>query len=395
MRQKVDSSERALVDKTTEALKRLLQGERVPILAGSESSADESLNQLTEVTNLIVRQHAESQRFLEMLAQGNLDCDPPPRNLLLSPFKQLHSNLRHLVWQTQQVATGDLSQQVDFLGTFSDAFNSMIAALREKRRIEEELREANTTVLEGIQYARTIQSALLPRESDVFLSSRQFFALWKPRDIIGGDLFAFRAVPGGFIVAVMDCTGHGVPGAVMTMVAGTCFQRAIEDEGPEDPSKVLRSLNRLVKETLNQHHKETPSDDGLDIALCYVDQSGRVLRYSGARIGLFMLRDRQVEEILPDKQSIGYKSSRANFAYKNHLLECPPGTAVYLVTDGLTDQIGGPRGFPYGKSRFKRFLTANYGIPMAQQKANLEAQIKDWRGPEPQVDDITCVGFAL
>jgi len=391
----VDPSDRAIVDETAEALRRLVQGERPSLIAISGAEGDQSLKRLVEVTNLFLIQHAESRQFLEMLAGGDLDCDPPPRNLLLSPFKQLHSNLRHLVWQTHQVAKGDLSQQVDFLGTFADAFNSMIASLREKRRIEEELREANTTIVEGMQYARTIQTALLPRESEIFLSSRQFFALWKPRELIGGDLFAFRAVPGGFIVAVMDCTGHGVPGAVMTMIAGTCFQRALEEEGHEDPARVLLSLNRLVKETLNQHHQETPSDDGLDIALCHVDQLGHSLKFAGAKIGLLALRDGKVQEILPDKQSLGYKSSHRHFNYKTHLLEDIQGTSFYLATDGLTDQIGGPRGFPLGKSRLKKFLEANAGMPMAQQKAALESHLDQWRGLEPQVDDITCVGFSL
>lgn len=391
----MEPSDRAIVEQTAEALHRLLQGERASLIEMPESGPDESLRVLVEATNLFLKQHAESRQFLEMLAQGNLDFDPPPRNLLLSPFKQLHSNLRHLVWQTQQVATGDLSQHVDFLGTFADAFNSMIASLREKRRIEEELREANTIIIEGMQYARTIQTALLPRESEIILTNQQFFALWKPRELIGGDLFSFKTVSDGFVVAVMDCTGHGVPGAIMTMIAGTCFQRSLEEEGHEDPARVLGSLNGLVKETLNQHHKETPSDDGLDIGLCCVDKAHRTLRFAGAKIGLFVLADSRVDEIPPDRQSVGYKSSRLNFSYKSRHIECPRGAAFYMATDGLTDQIGGPRGFPYGKSRFKKLLSANCDKSMAEQKATLESQLQQWRGLEPQVDDITCVGFSL
>lgn len=391
----MEPSERETIDQIADALRNLMQGGRVPPLTAPDSCADENVRQLVQTTNFFLKQHEDSREFLDMLSQGNLDCDPPPRNLLLSPFKQLHSNLRHLVWQTQQVARGDLSQQVDFLGTFAEAFNSMIASLREKRRIEEALREANTTILEGMEYARTIQSALLPRESEIARTNPEFFSLWKPRDVIGGDLFAFKAVPHGFVVAVMDCTGHGVPGAVMTMVAGTCFQRSIEEEGHEDPARVLRSLNRLVKETLHQRHRETPSDDGLDIGLCYVNRDERSVRFAGAKIGLWVATARGVDEVLPDRQSVGYKSSRLNFPYRSHGIECPPETACYMATDGLTDQMGGPRGYSYGKSRLKRAIAALRGKPVTEQKALLLADWDAWRGSEPQIDDVTCVGFAL
>jgi phosphoserine phosphatase RsbU/P len=391
----VEPSERAIIDQAASALQGLLQGRRVAHLATPAPDTDESVRRLVEIANLWLKQHGESREFLDMLSRGDLDCDPPPRNHLLSPFKQLHSNLRHLVWQTHQVAKGDLSQHVDFLGTFAEAFNSMIASLREKRRIEEELREANTTILEGMEYARTIQSALLPRESEIVKTNPEFFSLWQPRDVIGGDLFAFKAVQEGFVVAVMDCTGHGVPGAVMTMIAGTCFQRSLEEEGHEDPARVLHSLNRLVKETLHQRHRETPSDDGLDIGLCFVNRYQRSVRFAGAKIGLWIAMDRGVDHIRPDKQSVGYKSSHLNFSYKSHFIECPRATACYMATDGLTDQMGGPSGFSYGKSRFKRIIAAHHGKPVAEQKAILQRAWNDWRGNEPQVDDVTCVGFVL
>jgi serine phosphatase RsbU (regulator of sigma subunit) len=391
----VESSERAIIGLIADALQGLLHGGRVSPVPTPDRDVDEGVRRLVDIANLCLKQHGESREFLDSLSRGNLDCEPPPRNLLLSPFKQLHSNLRHLVWQTDQVAKGDLSQQVDFLGTFAEAFNSMIASLREKRRIEEELREANTTILEGMEYARTIQSALLPRESEILGTTAEFFSLWKPRDVIGGDLFAFKSVDEGFVVAVIDCTGHGVPGAVMTMIAGTCFQRSIEEEGHEDPARVLQSLNRLVKETLHQRHSETPSDDGLDIGLCYVNRHQRSIRFAGAKIGLLLSTERGIDYVLPDRQSVGYKSSRLKYAYKSHLIECPRATACYMATDGLTDQMGGPRGFSYGKSRFRKMIAELHDIPIAEQKAMLERDWQMWRGHEPQIDDLTCVGFSL
>lgn len=383
------------IRETAGTISRLLRGDDVPPVAVPPDNCSRSVRDLVEVTNLLVRHFAESRAFLEMLSQGNLDVDPPPRNLLLSPFKQLHSNLRHLVWQTHQVSKGDLSQRVDFLGTFSDAFNSMIASLREKRRVEEALRAANATIMEGLQYAQTIQGALLPRETDIHRVTRDYCCIWRPRDLIGGDMFAFETVPEGLVVAVMDCTGHGVPGAIMTMIARTCLARAIQEEGYEDPAAVLACLNRLVQQTLNQHRKDTPSDDGLDIGLCYVNKREEVLTFAGAKISLFFLLDQKVQEVRPDKQSIGYKTSSLDFTYTNHHVEAGRGIPFYMTTDGLTDQIGGPRGFPFGKRRFWTVIVETRDVPMLEQMKALELRFDRWRGAEPQVDDVTCLGFRV
>jgi serine phosphatase RsbU (regulator of sigma subunit) len=391
----VEELESQLIRQTAGTISRLLHGEDVPPVAIPTANCSRSLRDLVEVTNLLVRHFAESKAFLEMLSQGNLNADPPPRNLLLSPFKQLHSNLRHLVWQTHQVSLGDLSQRVDFLGTFSDAFNSMIASLREKRRVEEALRAANATIMEGIQYAQTIQGALLPREADIHRVTRDYCCIWRPRDLIGGDMFAFETVPEGFVVAVMDCTGHGVPGAIMTMIARTCLARAIQEKGYEDPAAVLACLNTLVQQTLNQHRKDTPSDDGLDIGLCCVNKKEEVLTFAGAKISLFFLLDQRVQEVRPDKQSIGYKTSSLDFTYTNHHVEAGRGIPFYMTTDGLTDQIGGPRGFPFGKRRFWTVIAERRDVPMLEQMKALELSFDRWRGVEPQVDDVTCLGFRV
>jgi len=378
----------------------LLNGAPTPLPFECEQAKNNDLEALCQTTNLLITQFVEAHDFLSRLSNGLLEVDPPPRNFLISSFKRLHSNLRHLTWQTKQVATGDLSQHVDFLGEFSHAFNTLIAALREKRQIEMELQrahadlvQANTEILDSIRYAHTIQKAFLPNPQEIASHLSDSFIIWKPKDIIGGDIYKFKAVPEGFVLAVIDCTGHGVPGAIMTMISGECFDRALQDVGYHDPALVLKHLNWLVKSSLNQHHADSPSDDGLDIGICFVNTAVRNAVFAGAKIGLWCFRNGILDEIAPNRQSIGYKTSRLDFTYANHTVPIDHNTTFYMSTDGMIHQTGGPKQLPFGKRRFKKVLLEHGGESCHQQMLALESKIEAYRGNEPQLDDITVVGF--
>jgi phosphoserine phosphatase RsbU/P len=399
----VDPRERVIISRVAQSLEALLRGEtgEGPALPQGGDGQDE-VQALCDVTTTLVRTFANAQDFIASLSKGVLDVDPPSRNFLISPFKQLHSNLRHLTWQTKQVAKGDLSQHVDFLGEFSDAFNSMIASLQEKRRVEEELRsvhlellEANTRVLDSIHYARTIQAAFLPSVKEMGSQLGEHFIIWRPKDIIGGDMYKFRTVAEGCVLAVMDCTGHGVPGALMTMIAGTSFDLALEDEGYHQPSKLLERLNELIKTALNQHGKSSASNDGLDIGVCFVDKAENRVVFAGAGIGLYYLVDGTPHEVRPDRQSIGYKSSRVDYRYTDHTIPVTWDTHFYMTTDGMLHQTGGPSDLPMGKRRFKGLLAQCEGKGMAEQERLFLGAFDRYRGGQPQLDDVTLLGFVV
>ncbi|MBI5252079.1 MAG: SpoIIE family protein phosphatase [Desulfomonile tiedjei] len=398
----MDQTESTIVNAVKEAILSLLRGEPPNKISVPEIARGDSLDGLCESVNELMKTFSEAHDFLAFLSKGTLEVDPPRRSFLISPFKQLHSNLRHLTWQTKQVATGDFSHRVDFLGEFSDAFNSMIDSLREKRLVELELHEAhsklleaNTQIMDSIHYARTIQTAFLPNTQEITSALKDFCIIWKPKDVIGGDIYKFRSHQDGFLIAAIDCTGHGVPGAIMTMIAGSSFDRALEEVGHADPALILQKLNLLVKNSLNQHVSESPSDDGLDIGICLVNKSRRTLVFAGAKIGLFRVSDGQVHEIPGDRQSIGYKTSRLSFNYTNHSLPIQDHATFYMCTDGITHQTGGPRQFPFGKKRFKRLLLDHCEKSLSEQKRAFEEAIEKYRGDEPQLDDMTLVGFTV
>ncbi len=268
-------------------------------------------------------------------------------------------------------------------------------SIYERDQAWRQLSEANTIVMESIEYARTIQEAILPGRDELAAILPENFILWTPKDVIGGDFFWCESTEQGFAVAVGDCTGHGVPGAFMTAIACTTLNRVAGDIGITNPAAMLAELNRLMKLVLNQHAPTSKSDDGLDIGLCYVDCDGRRLIFAGAGTSLYYLMAGDAQRIKGDKQSIGYRASKIDHTYTNHTVVRGPGMTFYLFSDGLIHQTGGTKGLPFGRGRFLQFLKENGSKPLTVQRTLLERAITDYKGQEPQLDDVTVLAFAV
>ena len=255
------------------------------------------------------------------------------------------------------------------------------------------IEERNKLTMESIQYAKLIQSSLLPNLEEVKTYLPNSFFTWLPRDIVGGDMLYFEPVAEGFIIAVIDCTGHGVPGAFMTMIAITSLRRIVKDERIHEPNQILQRLNYLVKTSLQQDTEHAKSDDGLDAALCLVKPSKNILTFSGAKLPLYFVKDDKIEIIKGDKQSLGYKKSKVDFSFTNHTIAVETGMAFYLTTDGFVDQLGGSKNLPLGKKRFKNLLLENYRLPFEKQSQTLLEAFNEYKGDNDRQDDVTVVGF--
>ncbi len=296
---------------------------------------------------------------------------------------------------------------------------SMVSDITEHKKAEEEIRKLNADLerrvaertlelkatlkkvekvnrhmLESIRYAKTIQQALLPNVEWVRSWLPDSFFLYEPKDIIGGDIFHMEQTAEGFIVAVMDCTGHGVPGAFMTMIAASGFRTILKDEGCKDPAEMLKRLNFIVKTSLQQDTGRAASDDGLDAAVCHVDLSKRLLTYAGARLPVVIAAGNSFETIKGDRMSIGYASADLGFTFTNHTVPIGPGMQVYLYTDGFVDQLGGLRHRRLGRERFEELLKENFHRSFADQQEILLKAFKKHKGINEQQDDITVIGFA-
>jgi len=322
--------------------------------------------------------------------------------------------IRLLEAKARSVAAGDLS--VVFpdatggeIGSLGTTFNRMVSELREftenldglvKRRTAElddslrKLESANGQIVESIQYARTIQKAILPPESAIAEHLADHFVIWNPKDLIGGDIYWFAGGEAGFLAAVIDCTGHSVPGAIMTMIAGSALNRVVSELGPGDPAAILARMDRIVRQTLSQHREETESNDGLDIGLCHVRADGSV-RFAGARLSLYVLTPGETREIRGSRRSIGYKSMRPEADFSNREVAAEPGLCFYMATDGMRDQVGGERSLPFGKTRLLRTLGSVRDRPMAEQREVLLSSFEQYRRDEVQRDDVTVFGFRL
>lgn len=393
----------SVIDSVTDSLRQLTHG-RVPEPVEKPSGDEpENMSLLVDALNALTKSYSDAQGFLMALSGGCLDVDPPPKNYLVSHFKHLHSHLKHLTWQTQQVAKGDLNQNVDFLGDFSVAFNAMIQSLREKRLIEsalekshQDLLAANAKIMESIEYAGSIQSGMIPELQKLNAILDAYFVIFQPRDVIGGDMYWLEGTPEEFSFAVMDCTGHGVSGAFMTIVAATCLKRAEQEKGFRDPGALLKKVNRLMRQTLVRESRSRLYDDGMDMGICYVNRNERLAIYSGAHISLFVFPGNPgVREIKGDNQSLGYRSSNPDYYFNNHVITLEGITDLYMTTDGLIDQIGSDKKLPFGKRRLKRFIQNNY-----DQSADIRRQalIKDFAlhtGVENRRDDVTVFAVSV
>jgi ligand-binding sensor domain-containing protein/serine phosphatase RsbU (regulator of sigma subunit) len=271
--------------------------------------------------------------------------------------------------------------------------NARLYMLAQQQR--EAAESANKKILESIRYAEMIQRSLLPSSALIQDYLPHSFFLWKPRDIVGGDIYFVEFGADGFVIIVIDCTGHGVPGAFMSIIAASGIRRIVRDGGCFDPAEILQRLNTIVKTTLHQDTDEASSDDGLDAAICFVQPKTRQLTFSGAKLSLYCVHDDDVMTIKGDRQSIGYKRSDLSFEYTNHPLEIRAGMRFYLSTDGFLDQGGGPKGLSLGRRRFSDLLKAQREHTLSEQYDTLWQAFIEYKGERPRMDDVTVVGFEI
>ncbi|WP_374360157.1 SpoIIE family protein phosphatase [Pseudoduganella danionis] len=259
--------------------------------------------------------------------------------------------------------------------------------------------ERNRQIMHSIAYASVIQRSLL-RPSDLALAAAVADAHleWQPRDVVGGDFYHFAQYPQGWFGAIADCTGHGVPGAFMTLITSSILSQALQQQGPADPAALLAEVSRGVKSMLAQQDASkgsSSSNDGMDAGFIWYERASRSLHYAGARMALFLLTpdSAAIQSIDGDRMGVGYTDTPADYQWHNISVDIPPGSLLLLTTDGLIDQIGGSRDIAYGKRRMRDALLAQRHASAAQAGAALLADFLAWQGSQPRRDDLTFFVF--
>lgn len=254
--------------------------------------------------------------------------------------------------------------------------------------------EQKKEITDSIQYASRIQNAILPPDEiiDRFLPER--FIIYRPRDIVSGDFYWLTENNGRVIVMIADCTGHGVPGAFMSML-GVAFLNEIVSKNPKiSASEVLDQLREKVIQSLHQTGREGESQDGMDVSMFIIDKNKNEIEFSGANNPLFIFRNSELIELKADKMPIGIHT-RVGLFFTNHRQKLEPGDMIYAFTDGFPDQFGGPFGKKYMIKNFKHTLELIHSKPMAEQKSYLENSLDNWMVNANQIDDILVMGVRI
>lgn len=264
-------------------------------------------------------------------------------------------------------------------------------SLKEANRL---VSEKNEKITASITYAQRIQQAVLPFEERITRFIPEHFILFKPRDIVSGDFYWFNMIDEHrAILAVADCTGHGVPGAFMSMLGNESLSHQILGKKIYDPSVILSMVDQDIQSSLQQ--QETDNKDGMEMSICLIDLQHKVLTYAGAKHPILYVQDGKMHKIKGSPFGIGGIATREEKTFAQHRIDLDRPISLYLKSDGYQDQFGGPNGRKFMTRRLRALLEEVSELDMKEQKQALEKTLKDWKGHEPQVDDILVVGIKI
>ncbi len=251
------------------------------------------------------------------------------------------------------------------------------------------IEEKNREIMDSINYAKRIQSAILPPEKVVKEYLSQSFILYKPKDIVAGDFYWLEHRDGKILFAAADCTGHGVPGAMVSVVCNNALNRSVREHGLTEPGMILNKTREIVVEEFEKSDEEV--NDGMDIALCTLEDN--ILHYAGAHNPLWIIRKGELMETKANKQPIGKFDNQ--LPYTTHIFELEKGDSVYVFSDGYVDQFGGEKGKKYKAQAFKKLLLSIQEKSMEEQKSIIDNTFESWKGNLEQVDDVCVIGVKI
>lgn len=357
--------------------------------------------------------------------------------LLYKKTKVITDPIKKLVANVNRITQGHLNERAEVLGnneiaSLSEQFNDMIAqlesyyneleekvrvrtaevvaqkeeieaqrdALREQRNLlastNESLNKAYTEIEDSIHYASRIQNAILPPDEYLKKIIPNAFFFYKPRDIVSGDFYWAAHKDQKVIISAVDCTGHGVPGAFMSIVGNNQLNYALNVQNATQPSEIMKILDLGVAETLRQTKNQNEAiQDGMDMAMVTIDKKEKLIQFSGAFNPMILVRNGELTKYKGDRMPIGGHIQDTEKNFTNHEFNYLKGDMVYIFSDGYPDQFGGPKGGKYMSGRFIKFLHEISDKPVAEQYKLLDKELAEWKGEEFQVDDILVIGIRL
>lgn len=263
----------------------------------------------------------------------------------------------------------------------------------ERKLIELDVQHKNKNINDSINYARRIQNAIMPDSGAISAALPDSFILYKPRDVVSGDFPWFVQRKDDIFIAAVDCTGHGVPGALLSLIGYFLLNDIVRSRNITDPGTILDMLDDGVTSTLRQDNADAATKDGMDIALCRIDTRTQTVEYAGAHRPLYAIINGTLEEIKGDRFAVGGGKYKNQTNFTTTKLRMSKGDGIYFSSDGYPDQFGGPEGRKFGSKRTRELIQQMHGRPVAQLECALDSEWESWRGDQKQTDDVLMIGI--
>ncbi|MFK8045726.1 MAG: SpoIIE family protein phosphatase [Crocinitomicaceae bacterium] len=345
--------------------------------------SNDEIGEMSDAMNHLVSGLKKTTQFARDVGQSKFD----------SPYKPLSENdeLGHalLVMRDELKETErNLEQKV------KERTEEVVKQRDETEKQKEKVQELYKDVRDSIVYAKRLQNSILPSNDKVLSVCPESFVLYKPKDIVSGDFYWFEKVEEKSLFSVVDCTGHGVPGAFMSLLGSNGLKSAINEGKLTHPADILDFLNKSIHEALNKGDISNEVRDGMDVALCSINYKTLELEYSGANNPLYIIRDGEFLITKPNKMAIG-SFTPGEATYTNHTFQLEKGDRVYIFSDGYPDQFGGPRGRKMMYNRFREYLLEIKDNPIDSQGVDLDKKLMNWQGKMDQIDDVLVIGLKV
>jgi len=253
----------------------------------------------------------------------------------------------------------------------------------------------NTIITDSIEYAKRIQTALFPQEKFMDKVLNEHFVFMRPKNIVSGDFYWLAEKDNKIVVTVSDCTGHGVPGAFMSMLGIAFLNEIVNKSQKISPNEILDQLRQNIIESLHQEYGVKGSKDGMDMALCIIDKDNLQMQYSGAYNSVYIVRNKEIHELKADKMPIGIHAVNLDRGFGNKEFELQQNDMLYLFSDGYVDQFGGKDGFKFKQKSFRELLIKISEMPLGDQKSEIHQTMELWQGDQSQLDDMMIMGIRM
>ncbi|HIP36425.1 MAG TPA: HAMP domain-containing protein [Crocinitomix sp.] len=345
--------------------------------------SNDEIGDMSLAMNKLVDGLKSTTEFAKNVGQSKFDTEYTPlseNDILGHALLKMRDNLA----ETERILEQKVKQRTE-------------EVVKQRDEIEQQrgkLEELYKNVTDSILYAKRLQYSILPPKEKIQDIIPKSFVYFKPKDIVSGDFYWVEKIKNQSLYAAVDCTGHGVPGAFMSLVGANGLNSAVREHALSKPSEILDYLNEYVSESLNKSAEDSSIRDGMDMTLCAIDYGKMELQYAGANNPLYIIRDGKVLITKADKFAIAsFKAGEKK--YTNHTIKLEKGDVIYVFSDGYADQFGGVKGKKFMYKNFRKLLVEIHQLSIDEQKEVLHKEMKNWQGDVEQVDDILVIGVKI